>query len=160
MCHRHRWTPVGGRSARATWTHECCLGLDGQSSRRRRSDGSPHPPLYAAFAMPPIPWRLAPMTDVDPQTSAVDEQVHREMRVRPVELDLTQSPKSPGQRRMIGARSGHHFPDIARDPRRGSSHEEGYDRAILLQRGPQGRLGVVQDGLAVGHENPLEIPFQ
>ncbi len=46
------------------------------------------------------------MTDVDPQTCAVDEQMYRPMGGR-LEPDLTQRLQTPGQRRVIGDRQIH-----------------------------------------------------
>ena len=52
----------------------------------------------------PIPRRFLYMTDVNPEPSAVDEQVDRSIRGEPAEADLTEFPQPPRQGRMVGDR--------------------------------------------------------
>ncbi len=42
------------------------------------------------------------MTDVNPEPCAIDEQMHRPIGRRPVELNLTKLLQAPRQRRVIG----------------------------------------------------------
>ena len=59
------------------------------------------------FSPSPVPGRFPQMTDMNPEPSAVDEQMDRSIRGEPAKSNVPELLQPPGQRRMVGDREVH-----------------------------------------------------
>jgi hypothetical protein len=89
----------GGYPSRVTRSTRC--QIRGDDLTRAGVDGE-----VQLSPSPVLRW-FSQMTDVDPETRAVDEQMDRSIYREPAEADLAELLEPPGQSRMVGNRDLH-----------------------------------------------------